>query len=120
MATLTEDDLTIMTDAHRRVLRIVENMGLRVKDEEPFPPFQVDIYVPEFHAAIEADGPMHSPSKDFKRDVILLERYGLVVVHVSIELTSNQIRGYVQGALMACKDDAEERFEAHKDEMPWL
>jgi very-short-patch-repair endonuclease len=111
-----------MTDAHRRVLRIVENLGYRVMDEVSFPPFQVDIYVPDYHAAIEVDGPQHQKGRDAKRDAILFERYFLKVFRVPSDATAERAREYIHANLQdpEVKDTALARFDSAQDEMPWL
>lgn len=120
MGLIDGDELTTMTDAHRRVLRIVENLGYQVMDEQPFPPFQVDIYVPRAHAAIEVDGPKHNSVKDAKRDQILSDRYLLPVLRIPSDAAVSYIERHVREFLDYHALTAEIRFDQARDEMPWL
>lgn len=58
-----------------------------VEFERPFGPYRVDAYLPEHHLAIEADGRYWHERRgleyDEKRDLHLLEAYGLIVVRLS-------------------------------------
>ena len=58
-------------------------MGLTVEVEVAFPPKSVDCYLPDYHLAVEADGPQHSLSKDIDRDSYLMTVYALPVVRIS-------------------------------------
>lgn len=79
------DVVYIFSDLHRDLVRHLERSGVEVMDEVVFPPYQVDVYVPAFHVAIEADGPQHSERRDEKRDKMLLETYHLPVFRVTPE-----------------------------------
>lgn len=68
-----------MTGIHVRLSEMISSLGFHVENEYPFPPYQVDCYVPEAHVAFEADGQGHTKSRDSKRDAELSERYGLLV-----------------------------------------
>lgn len=70
---------------HRRIEKILDNMGLSYMSEQPFPPYTVDIYFTEWHLAIEVDGPYHSKTKDQIRDKWLKARYGLEVLHLDVK-----------------------------------
>lgn len=67
---------------HRRVEGFLETMGLNYTSERYFPPYTVDIYMSEFHIALEIDGPFHSPPKDRARDKYLRETYGLIIMRI--------------------------------------
>lgn len=69
-----------MTLGHQQLVSLVTQMGFQVRIEEPFAPYVVDVYIPEMHVALEADGPRHSKRKDALRDAVLLEQYGLPVL----------------------------------------
>ncbi len=71
-----------LTDIHRKVSKRIERLGISVRDEVPFPPYTVDIYLDEYHVAVEVDGPHHSEKKDEKRDIALWEKYHLYILHV--------------------------------------
>lgn len=66
-------------------LKVLERLQIGYKMEEPMGPYSLDCYLPEWHICIEVDGPNHTPRGDAKRDGILLEHYGVPVLHVSID-----------------------------------
>lgn len=68
---------------HRDIEKLLDEMGVNYISEKGWQPYRVDIYIPEWHLAIEADGPMHNKWKDQKRDNFLLETYGVPVMRVS-------------------------------------
>ena len=76
-----------LTGPHKRLIRVLEDAGFLVEVEGLFPPKSVDCYLPDYHVAVEADGPMHSLAKDRDRDAFLMVNYALPVVH----LTSDEI-----------------------------
>lgn len=66
---------TTLSIAHRRVLDIIARLHIpHSKEHREFPPYQLDIYLPEWHLCIEVDGPYHTPKADQKRDAALLEQ----------------------------------------------
>ena len=71
-----------LTDIHRKVSKRIERLGISVGDEVPFPPYTVDIYLDEYHVAVEVDGPHHREKKDRARDASLWDRYRLYVLHI--------------------------------------
>ena len=77
-----QDTPKTFSDAHAQVSKILERAGLEIMDEEPFPPYDVDIYIPSHHVVIEVDGPQHERKRDERRDKKLLEEYGLPVFHI--------------------------------------
>ncbi len=84
MSLTDEEPLTHLTDIHKKVSKRIERLGISVQDEIPFPPYTVDIYLPEYHAAVEIDGPHHSETKDTLRDQRLWEEYRLYVLRIDI------------------------------------
>lgn len=69
-------DNSYRSNPHRRVEKALHKMGVAFMSEnEEFPPYRLDIYLPDYHAAIEVDGPSHSYKKDKARDTWMLERY---------------------------------------------
>ena len=71
-----------MTVPHRQLLAALGALNVDVEVETSFPPYHVDCYLPDFHVALEADGPQHSASKDADRDAVLMARYALPVYRV--------------------------------------
>ena len=68
MGLTNEQPVTYLTDIHKKVSKRIERLGISVRDEIPFPPYIVDIYLDEYHACIEVDGPHHNEKKDDIRD----------------------------------------------------
>lgn len=48
-----------------------------------FPPYQLDIYLPEWHACVEVDGPYHLSKKDIERDAYLWEHYRISTYRIN-------------------------------------
>lgn len=71
---------------HRRVEDILTKMPISFMSEEQFPPYTVDIYLPEWHLGIEIDGPLHSKSKDAVRDEYLEKYYYLPILRIDAKL----------------------------------
>ena len=89
MPLLGQDTLNTMTLPHRQLIELLEDLDLLVETEVEFPPKWVDCYLPDYHIAVEADGPQHSRSKDMDRDAYLMATYALPVYR----LTDIQLRG---------------------------
>ena len=68
MMYVTNRDNQARSGPHRRVEKILDSMGISYLSEQSFPPYTVDIYLPEWRLAIEVDGPLHSKPKDKVRD----------------------------------------------------
>lgn len=71
---------------HRRVEKILDGMDINYSSEEGFPPYTLDIYLPEWHLAIEVDGPAHSVKKDEVRDRWFLEFHGIPTLRLDATL----------------------------------
>jgi very-short-patch-repair endonuclease len=83
---------------HRRIESILEEMNINFDSEKPFPPYSVDIYLPEWHLGIEADGPYHSKNKDKGRDTWLNERFGLILLRIDVKIWHN--KRYIQDKII--------------------
>ena len=84
MGLIDEQPVTHLTDIHKRVSKRIERLGISVRDEVPFPPYTVDIYLDEYHAVVEIDGPHHNETKDDLRDQRLWEEYRLYTLRIDI------------------------------------
>ena len=108
---ITHSDETNRTAPHRRVERILGKMQLGFQSEVGFKPYWVDIYISEWHLAIEVDGPGHSPKKDAARDSVLSEKYFLPVLRLKSDETVERIMTAIEDfiALWASTGDTRKR-----------
>ena len=114
------EPVRVLSDAHRRVIRLLEMAGLEIMEEVGFPPYQIDIYIPDCHAAVEVDGPHHRNRRrrDRRRDILLIDRYSLPTFRVPM-----RGRGWEEEFgrfLRLAKETARERWEIVKDRLPHL
>jgi len=119
---LIEDQLTFLTDAHRDLIKRLEGRGLSVMEEIPFPPYTVDIYLPDFHAAVEVDGPQHSAVADSQRDNALWDVYYLPVFRIGTgEVSKTWLwLPHLQVFLERHRATRHDRWEECKVKTPWL
>jgi len=103
-------------------MRWLENKGLELMEEVSFPPYRVDIYLPDYHAVIEYDGPQHTAKQDYKRDVFLVDEYKLTVFHVSAKDWSdkNDLWARITDFLVMCLFSKDGRWKEVEDRLPWL
>jgi len=122
MGIMDEGPLTELTDIHRKVIRRLERLDIPCMAEIDFPPYRVDIYIPDAHMVVEVDGPHHVLAKDEKRDVYLYETYNLPVVRISIGQAkkAHLVKQIVQEAHARWIKSAETRYEEVKEKIPWL
>lgn len=90
----------------RRVEAILNDMDISFTPEQEFPPYKVDIYITEFHVALEIDGPFHTKAKDKTRDRYLEKFYALPVKRM------NSTRWQQKGRI---KDNIIKFIEEHAD-----
>lgn len=74
---VSENDHSSRSRPHKRIEKILDGMDINYSSEERFAPYTLDIYLPEWHLAIEVDGPAHSEKKDQVRDQWFLEFHGI-------------------------------------------
>lgn len=98
--------------AHRHVEDILYEMNINFESEVDFKPFRVDLYLPEWHFAIEVDGPQHSRKKDEVRDNTLLIAYRLPTVHINTGTKKQDVKDTIVAAAERYAEDAEERKHA--------
>lgn len=96
---------------HRRVERILDSIGVAYMSEQPFPPYKVDILLPEVWAAIEVDGPFHSDKKDKARDEYLLVMFGVNILRLKMKrwMPSGKIKQHIIEFIEANSEDVSER-----------
>ena len=115
-------DNTFISDAHAKVIKILEKKGVELMEEVDFPPYRVDIYVPDCHAAIEVDGPQHSVREQTTRDTRLLFDYKLPVYHIRVDDIPTPIL-WLQALQFFLKKnvvDKDKRWEFCAPKTPWL
>lgn len=72
---------TERTGWHRKVEKWLTEEGIGFISEcGDYPPYRLDVYLPDVHGVIELDGPGHLRRRDQKRDDVLSTKYGLVTL----------------------------------------
>ena len=116
MKFVTNRDNAKRSGPHRHVEKVLENIGIAYISEQPFDPYSVDIYLPEWHLAIEVDGPLHNKKKDEERDAFLYERYGVRLLRLN---TNGDFRNKVlEDTIINYIDDNCDEVESRKQK--WL
>jgi hypothetical protein len=90
------------TRPHRWVEGLLEEMRIAYMSEcEDFPPYRLDLYIPQWHLCVEVDGPMHTPAKDKRRDLYLEGHYSLPTLRIRVGRVglSNKSRPEIAGLL---------------------
>ena len=115
---------TVVSDFHAFVIKWLENNGVELLEEVDFPPYRVDVYLPDYHAVIEVDGPHHTEKKDSKRDKELGDKYQLFVCHVTKQMFkfSNEkaTLAMIQSFLNLAALSRDKRLSEVEDRFPWL
>lgn len=76
-------DNTYRSKPHRKVEEVLSNMGISFMTEhDEFQPYTLDSFLPEWHLAIEVDGPSHHEKKNRARDEWLKQRYGIETLRI--------------------------------------
>lgn len=104
---------TQRTAPHRKLERILDDMGISYLSEFPFLEYSLDIYLPEFHLAIEVDGSQHArfSKRDRFRDRRCREQ-GVYTHRIRVEhLTEDRVREEVEKFLAYQAPSTEERKE---------
>lgn len=104
---------TSRSGPHRRVETILDEMGLSFLSEESFPPYTVDVLLPEFWVALEIDGPFHSRNKDKIRDRFILEYFYLPIMRINanVWLKKDFIKKHITEFIEDWADSSDERKE---------
>jgi very-short-patch-repair endonuclease len=98
---------------HRRIENILDQMGLNYLSEFKFPPYIVDIYLPEWHLAIEVDGPFHSKGKDYVRDRYILEFDGVPILRINATIWNSTTK--LKAMILKFIEDNAVEVEERKD-----
>lgn len=67
---------------HRRLERWLDEMGLTYDSEVDVLNYTMDIYMPEYHLAIEVDGPYHGVKREQARDWQIYNASGIVTIRL--------------------------------------
>jgi len=115
------ESVTVVSDAHRDMMKQLARRGVEFREALPSPPYQVDIYVPAFHICIEVDGPQHGKRADDKRDERLLEVYLLPTFRVKANDVNRPSKWAPDLAAFLQKHakTAAERWEPCSMKVPW-
>lgn len=95
---------TSLTSNHRRIMKIVSDLGFIPEPEISFPPYTVDIYLREFHIAIEYDGVGHNKKRDEQRDKVLMGLYELPVIRFDYVPRENDLLENINKWAFSSKD----------------
>lgn len=111
MRYVTAADNKERSKPHRRVEACLDEIGISYFSEHSLWPYKVDIYIPEWHLAIEVDGPFHSQSKDKIRDNFLYVMYGLIILRLNMKIwhSKRSIKDRVIAFIEHNADTAEDR-----------
>lgn len=111
MIYVTNRDNRERSGPHRRVEKILDEMNVSYLSEYPFPPYTVDIYLPEWRIGIEVDGPLHSKAKDKVRDNYLDAWYQVPILRIDAKRwhKSKNIEEQILAFIEEHADTAEER-----------
>lgn len=86
MMYVTNRDNKERSGPHKRVEKILDNMGIAYMSEYPMPPYILDIFLTEWKLCIEVDGPLHSKKRDSIRDQWLLEARGVHTLRINAKI----------------------------------
>lgn len=110
---ISDSDHSSRSGPHRRVEKVLSEMDINFSSEERFAPYTLDIYLPEWHLAIEVDGPAHSAKKDQVRDQWFLEFHGIPTLR--LEATIWQKTQTLQEKIIAFIEEHADTVETRKD-----
>jgi very-short-patch-repair endonuclease len=63
---------------------MLDVLEINYLSEQPFPPYTVDVYLPEWHLGLEIDGPFHQKSRDESRDKFIEVYFGLPILRFNV------------------------------------
>ena len=114
-------DNTVISDAHARVIKLLEACGLCLQEEVDFPPFRIDIYLPDYHVCIEVDGPHHSERANRLRDRELKSIYRLPTFRINVsDIDSLEWLGPLIDLLGRAVVTKDARWGRCEMKTPWL
>jgi very-short-patch-repair endonuclease len=90
-------------------------MQIGYVSEEPFSPYAIDIYLPEWHLGIEVDGPGHSPKKDAYRDGFLCKEYFLPVLRLKADILLPDAIKKIEDFIVQWATTSEERKHQYRN-----
>ncbi len=117
-----EETVTILTDAHLAVIKVLERHGLGLLEEVEFPPYRADVYLPAYHVVVEVDGAQHNMRADRKRDRELNAEYSLYVFHIAAGDAKTPAKWLesLSAFLDYVQPTKDERWAACEMKTPWL
>lgn len=106
--------------AHRFVEQLLTEMRISYMSEcEEFAPFRLDLYLPEWHMAIEIDGPSHTQSRDQFRDQRMFERYSVKTYRMRSDklVKRADIEAFIKRSIEDASLDSDERRKAYMEHL---
>lgn len=94
---------------HRRLERWLAAEGITFESEREFPPYRVDIYLTEWHLAIEVDGPYHLVKRDRLRAKQLEEMYQMPTLRLNHNLSRGPAIAKVKAFIEAHAESVDQR-----------
>lgn len=110
---ISDSDHSSRSGPHKRVEKILDGMDINFSSEERFAPYTLDIYLPEWHLAIEIDGPAHSAKKDEVRDQWFLEFHGIPTLRLDAKIW--QTTSKIEEKVIAFIEEHADTVEIRKD-----
>lgn len=106
---------TFRTHPHQRVEKALDKMGVHYQSEvDTFPPYQLDLYLPDHHVCIEVDGPAHLKRKDAVRDQWMLERYGVPTLRIKAK-GQWQSQAHLEESIMAFLEETSQDYKERRN-----
>jgi very-short-patch-repair endonuclease len=69
---------------HKIVTRWLDELGMSYVEEYAVGPWSIDIYIADARLGIEVDGPLHRRAKDWERDKLIHDHFGIRIVRVKV------------------------------------
>lgn len=110
---VSDSDHSSRSGPHKRIEKILDGMDINYSSEERFAPYTLDLYLPEWHLAIEVDGPAHSAKKDEVRDQWFLEFHGIPTLRLDAKVWHTHL--YIQAKIIAFIEQHADTVETRKD-----
>ena len=103
---------TTRTGPHREFEKLLDSYGISYQSEcKDFPPYQLDVYLGEWHLCVEIDGLGHHRRTDAARDKELLERYEIPTLRIPGTMNRDGRRKELMAFIGEHSETAQERLQ---------